>query len=79
MNGRLGQTVCQTPEEFKSWSQNLEHEKVLTTFYSYGEVQEYRQGEILKLLKKPRVPVNINPIDFAKEVGKALAEQQSKN
>jgi integrase/recombinase XerD len=34
---RLGQTLCQSPEEFKAWSQNLSHEEVLTTFYSYGE------------------------------------------
>jgi len=35
---RLGQEICKTPEDFKSWSQNLGHEKVLTTFTSYGEV-----------------------------------------
>ena len=29
---RLGQTVCQTPEEFKGSSQNLGHDKVLTIF-----------------------------------------------
>jgi len=29
---RLGQEICRSPEEFKSWSQNLGHEKVLTTF-----------------------------------------------
>lgn len=47
---QLGQTVCRTPEEFKAWSQNLGHEGVLTTFYSYGEVQESRQSEIFKSL-----------------------------
>ena len=35
---QLGQDVCMTPEQFKAWSQNLGHEKVLTTFLSYGEV-----------------------------------------
>jgi integrase/recombinase XerD len=30
----LGQIVCQSPEEFKAWSQNLGHEDVLTTLYS---------------------------------------------
>ncbi len=29
---RLGEEVCKSPEEFKAWSQNLGHEKVLTTF-----------------------------------------------
>lgn len=50
----LGETVCQTPEEFKAWSQNLGHEGVLTTFYSYGAVAQRRQGELIKALGAPR-------------------------
>lgn len=50
----LGQDLCQTAEEFKAWSQNLGHEGVLTTFYSYGEVQDYRQAELIKKLSQPR-------------------------
>lgn len=49
----LGQTVCQTPEDFKAWSQNLGHEEVLTTFYSYGTVAPRRQGEIIQALADP--------------------------
>lgn len=45
---QLGETRCQTPEQFKAWSQNLGHEGVLTTFYSYGSVAPRRQGEIIK-------------------------------
>jgi integrase len=45
---RLGEAVCQTPEAFKAWSQNLGHEGVLTTFYSYGQVGSQRQGEIIR-------------------------------
>ena len=48
---RLGEIKCKTPEAFKAWSQNLGHERVLTTFYSYGEVSQERQAEILKNLK----------------------------
>jgi integrase/recombinase XerC len=44
---QLGQKVCKTPEQFKAWSQNLGHEKVLTTFNSYGEVSCERQGKII--------------------------------
>lgn len=44
----LSMTVCQTPEDFKAWSQNLGHEGVLTTFYSYGTVSPRRQGEIIQ-------------------------------
>ena len=50
---QLGEKVCQTPEQFKAWSQNLGHEKVLTTFYSYGEVANQRQGEIMESLGNP--------------------------
>ncbi|HRD83626.1 MAG TPA: tyrosine-type recombinase/integrase, partial [Rubrivivax sp.] len=49
----LGQTVCQTPEDFKAWSQNLGHEGVLTTFHSNGTVAPRRQGEIIKALVSP--------------------------
>jgi integrase len=45
-----GQTLCQTPEEFKAWSQNLGHEQVLTTFLSYGYVEPPRQEEIIRKL-----------------------------
>jgi hypothetical protein len=50
---RLGQDLCKSPEEFKAWSQNLGHEKVLTTFLSYGAVACDRQGEILRGLTTP--------------------------
>ena len=49
----LGQRRCQTPEEFKAWSQNLGHERVLTTFASYGEIPTARQAEIIQALGKP--------------------------
>ena len=47
---RLGEQTCKSPEEFKSWSQNLGHEGVLTTFTSYGTVRSDRQGEIIRRL-----------------------------
>jgi integrase len=43
----LGEKLCHSPEEFKAWSQNLGHEKVLTTFMSYGSVAGERQADIL--------------------------------
>ena len=51
---QLGEKICQPPEAFKAWSQNLGHEKVLTTFSSYGNVSSQRQGEIIRDLAKPR-------------------------
>jgi hypothetical protein len=52
--------VCKSPEEFKARSQNLGHEKVLTTFLSYGEVACHRQGEILRGLATPQKVVQSN-------------------
>lgn len=69
---RLGQSLCQTPEEFKAWSQNLGHEGVLTTFYSYGEVQESRQSEIFQILKAPRDKASTNQ---AEEIAAAVLRQ----
>ncbi|MCK5353912.1 MAG: site-specific integrase, partial [Methyloprofundus sp.] len=64
----LGQKLCQTPEEFKSWSQNLGHEDVLTTLYSYGEVQQHRQGEIFLQLKLPRSSTKQDVSELAKAI-----------
>ena len=47
---QFGETVCQNPEQFKAWSQNLGHEGVLTTFLSYGAVAPRRQGQIIQAL-----------------------------
>lgn len=51
---QLGQRLCESPEQFKAWSQNLGHEKTLTTFLSYGEVGHQRQREIMQDFTKPR-------------------------
>jgi integrase len=46
----LGGELCQTPEHYKAWSQNLGHEHVLTTFTSYGSVSSHRQTEIIRAM-----------------------------
>jgi site-specific recombinase XerD len=48
---QLGEQVCQSPEEFKAWSQNLGHEGVLTTLNSYGTVSPERQAEIIRSIR----------------------------
>ena len=68
----FGEKTCQTPEEFKSWSQNLGHEGVMTTFFSYGEVQQHRQGEIFQQLKLPRSTTNQDVSQLAKELALEL-------
>ncbi|MBO6609348.1 hypothetical protein [Altererythrobacter sp.] len=45
---QLGERLCGSPEEFKAWSQNLGHERVLTTLTSYGTVPAARQAELIR-------------------------------
>ena len=66
---QLGETRCQTPEQFKAWSQNLGHEGVLTTLYSYGQVGNQRQGEIIQNLAQ-----QVERPDFT-EMAKAVARE----
>ncbi|MGA9755683.1 MAG: site-specific integrase [Desulfobaccales bacterium] len=69
---QLGQDICKTPEQFKAWSQNLGHEKVLTTFLSYGEVACQRQGEIIRDLTTPQRAVPTDADEIAEAVYKKL-------
>lgn len=47
----LGEKTCLNPEAMKAWSQNLGHEKVLTTLTSYGNVSSHRQAEIFAVMR----------------------------
>jgi integrase len=69
---KLGEEICKTPEQFKAWSQNLGHEKVLTTFLSYGEVACQRQGEIIRNLATSQRSVSTNADEIAEAVYKKL-------
>ncbi|MHB0984682.1 MAG: tyrosine-type recombinase/integrase [Sulfuricella sp.] len=71
---QLGQDVCQSPEQFKAWSQNLGHEKVLTTFLSYGEVACQRQGEIIRGLATPQQPMQSDADEIAEAVFRKLRD-----
>jgi hypothetical protein len=55
---QLGERTCRTPEEFKAWSQNLGHDKVMTTFSSYGAVASGRQATLIRSLGKPQYAEN---------------------
>ena len=70
----------ETPEDFKAWSQNLGHEGVLTTFYSYGEVQPQRQSDIFQRLKKSAEVSKSEGPEFMKEAtaGQLLEMLKSK-
>jgi integrase len=69
---RLGQTMCSTPEEFKAWSQNLGHEKVLTTFLSYGQVESPRQREIIRRLGTPTPALTADVSELARALVREL-------
>ncbi len=71
---RLGQSVCKTPEEYKAWSQNLGHDKVLTTFLSYGQVESPRQGEIIRGLGAPQVAVQADVSEIVRAVVREMRD-----
>ena len=71
---QLGEEICKTPEQFKAWSQNLGHEKVLTTFINYGEVTCQRQGQIIRDLAKPQQATQSNVDEIAEAVFRKLRE-----
>lgn len=63
---QLGEKICQSPEQFKAWSQNLGHEKVLTTFTSYGTVEPHRQAELIQGLGQEKSENNDDALKLAK-------------
>jgi integrase len=71
---RLGEVLCRTPEQFKAWSQNLGHEGVLTTFYSYGAVAPHRQGEIIRTLATQGAPDATRAQKLTSAVLRAIVE-----
>lgn len=48
----VGYKSCKTVEQAKALSQNLGHSNISTTFTSYGSIDEFSQGEIIKGLGK---------------------------
>lgn len=46
--GLLTNDRCRTPEQFKAWSMNLEHENIATTLSAYCPVSTSRQGELIR-------------------------------
>jgi integrase len=71
---KLGLEVCQSPEDFKAWSQNLGHEQVLTTFISYGKVATDRQGAIIRGLTTSNQVSNPQAGEIADELFKRLRD-----
>lgn len=72
---QLGESRCQTPEDFKAWSQNLGHEGVMTTFRSYGDVSERRQADIIRALSNGRPSAETSAEEVAKAVVRELRKE----
>ena len=73
---RLGQQICQTPEEPKAWSQNSEHENVVTTITSYGALDIHRQGQVMKSIGM-MIDAKESPEAASKRLIMQLAELQT--
>ena len=43
-----GERICPNIEAFKAWSQNIGHEKMLTTLTAYGNVPAAKQAELIR-------------------------------
>ena len=67
----FGERVCRSTEEFKAWSQNLGHEKVLTTFTSYGTLPLSRQEKLIGDLRNDN---RLFSEDFGSVDGKAVEQ-----
>lgn len=75
---QLAQIKCKNPEEFKAWSQNLGHESVLTTLYSYGQVSAARQSELISQASiNNSHQFNVNE-DIVRKVFEALQPEVSR-
>ena len=62
---QLGERICPTIEAFKSWSQNLGHERVMTTLTSYGTVAPHRQAELIRGMSASKPAIAIDPAYLA--------------
>ena len=76
---QLGERACPSIEAFKAWSQNLGHERVMTTLTSYGAVAPHRQAELIRGMGAATTAGALDPMYVAKvmaamqQVGTRLA------
>jgi len=75
---KFGLENCKSAEHFKACSQNLGHDKVLTTFMSYGEVASERQGAIIRDLANPQEAIQVDADGIAEAVLKRLSKAEMK-
>ena len=72
---QLGERACPNIEAFKAWSQNLGHERVMTTLTSYGTVAPHRQAELIRAIGPGESAGAIDPAFVAR----VMAAMQNMN
>lgn len=74
----LAHKMCKNPEDLKAWSQNLGHEKVLTTLVNYGNISPARQQEVLRGMRATP-EADVSDMDrLVAAVARQLAGQDNK-
>jgi len=73
---QLGERLCPSIEAFKAWSQNLGHEKVMTTLTSYGAVAPHRQAELIRGMASNQSQTTVDPA-YVAQVMAAMAKMSS--
>lgn len=62
---QLGERMCPSIEAFKAWSQNLGHERAMTTLTSYGNVAPHRQAELIRGMGAAQTAPALDPATLA--------------
>lgn len=62
---QLGERICPNIEAFKAWSQNLGHERAMTTLTSYGNVDPHRQAELIRGMNVEKSTPSFDPATLA--------------
>ena len=69
-------SVCKgDPELLKAWSQNIGHDKVMTTLMSYGAVSFDRQSEIIRGLGVAKADAPLASADVIKLLNELVAQK----
>lgn len=60
----LGLRRAESPEDFKAWSQNLGHDRVMTTLTSYGEITPERQAQLIRTMTSDNTPLGLDDVEL---------------
>jgi integrase len=75
---QFGLSRCRDGESLKAWSQNLGHERMLTSLTSYGTIPTERQGQIIQALATGKSEVAGLDDDSLNRLAQAIADKLPK-